>query len=415
MMRRTLSALLVTAALFLPGTASSQTVSVFGSVGLQTISSDAPRPWIDGGFGRLQGGTDGDESADETLVGELNLGIEWLSSRDMVIFAHGLARGESRAREKWSGGIVEAWGERTFRLDSINETRIRAGTMILPTSRENTGELWSSPYLVSFSAINSWIAEEVRPTGVDIQYKRDDGSRSFRLAGTAFVANDTPGTLLAWRGWAIGNRLTTFGEELPLPPLHSLPDSFASQKPGTTPYGDELDGRIGWAARARYDLWNRLTVQATHYDNRGDRELHSDEYAWRTRFDLFAIELSPGGGLTLISEVMRGSTLMGPASGARVEADFGSVYVLASWARCWLRVSGRYDRFSTTDRDFSAAENNDEDGESLAIAIAVAPSPAFRAALEFLEVDVQRLASLESGAPLQNGGDAILFHLRLSF
>ena len=34
----------------------------------------------------------------------------------------------------------------------------------------------------------------------------------------AFVANDTLGTLLAWRGWTMSDRFTVIGELLPLPP-----------------------------------------------------------------------------------------------------------------------------------------------------------------------------------------------------
>lgn len=391
-----------------------QTISVFGNVGLQAISSDAPTSWIEGGFGRLQGGTDGEE-ADEALIGELNLGLEWLPSATTAVFVHGLARGETQAREDWTAGIVEAWGEALFHLDSIHEFRLRAGTMILPTSRENTGEFWTSPYLVSFSSINSWIAEEVRPTGIDVQYRRDDGTNSVRVAATGFVGNDAAGTLLGWRGWSVGNRLTTFDEELPLPPLFSLRDGFPMQKPGTTPYGRDLDGRIGWAARARFDRWNRLTVQATHYDNRGDRDIHGDQYAWQTSFDLLGLEFHPGAGFTIISEYITGETQMGPSVGTRVELDFESVYVLASYSRGWFRISGRYDSFSTTERDFSPAENNDEDGDATAIAIAIQPNQVFRAAIELLDVDVERSAALESGAQLQNGGDAILVQFRYSF
>lgn len=395
--------------------AAAQSFRVIGSATLQTISSDAPLPWIAGGFGRLQAGTDEDGSADEALVGELNLGFDWAPSPDTAVFVHGLVRGETTALDDWTAGVVEAWGEAHFTRDSINELRIRAGTMILPTSRENTGEFWSSPYLVSFSAINSWIAEEVRPTGLDLQYRWDNGSRSFRVAGTAFVANDTPGTLLAWRGWSIGNRLTVLGEELSLPPLQAIADAFPAQGPHTTPYGDELDGRVGWAARARFDQWDRLTVQATHYDNRGDRELHGDEYAWQTSFDLVAVEIHPGAGFVLISEYMTGATRMGPVTGVRVEADFDAVYGLVSWGREWFRLSARYDRFRTIDRDLSAAENNDEDGTALAIALAIEPTETFRMALEFVNVDVERFLDLDSPAPRRNGGDAILFQLRYSF
>ncbi len=413
MSRTTLATLLILTSLC--SSSEAQTISFFGNSSLQVSSADAPTPWVDGGFGRLQAGDDGDDDADEALTGEVNLGLEWFPSRSTALFLHGVARGETMAVDTWTAGLVEAWFEALIGVGATHETRFRAGTMILPTSRENTGELWTSPYLVSFSAINSWIAEEIRPTGIDVQYKWDDGTRSIRVGGTGFVANDTPGTLLAWRGWAIGNRVTTLGEELPLPPLKSLPDSFPAQKRGTTPYGSELDGRIGWSARARFDLWSRLTVQGTHYDNRGDRGLYGDEYAWSTRFDLVAVELRPGAGFTFISELLDGSTRMGPLSGDRVEADFDALYILLSWSRGWFRISARYDEFTTSEVDFSNAENNDEDGTAAAVAIAIQPAASFRVAVEYLDMDVERAASVESNGPLQNGGDAVLVHVRYSF
>ena len=104
------------------------------------------------------------------------------------------------------------------------------------------------------------------------------------------------GALLAWRGWAIGNRLSTYSEVLPLPPLSSLETSFPLQrKDGTKPFGTDLDGRTGYSARVRYSDPQPANVIYTYLDNRGDRELHRGEYAWATKFHLSPWKSCPDG------------------------------------------------------------------------------------------------------------------------
>src|SRR6185369_9606118 len=134
----------------------------------------------------------------------------------------------------------------------------------LPTSRENRGNLWTSPYALTFSAVNSWIAHEVRPIGAELEWRHELANLSaITVAGTAFRGNDTMGTLLGWRGWAISSRVTTYGEELPLPPLASFddPKSFIDQRNGTIPFDRDLDGRTGFAGRLRFSVPERGMIQ----------------------------------------------------------------------------------------------------------------------------------------------------------
>ncbi len=355
--------------------------------------SDSPTSWLDGGFGKLPAGSASDGSAETFGTLDFQAGVRVDISEHWTAFTHLIARAESEVAASGDVGVTQLWIEGS-RDVAGGRFQVRAGTMFLPTSRENVEELWSSPYMISLSALNSWIAEEVRPTGIDVDYRYElSPSVLVRGGATGFIGNDTAGTLLGWRGWSVGNRLSVWNEELPLPPLTSLPTSFPAQKTGTTPFGRDLDDRVGWSGRVRLDAPRDFVAQWTRYDSRGDRALHGDQYSWRTTFDLIGLGYRPIDSLTLAAEHIRGETGMGFAPRGSVDARFESTYALASWQPGPLRFSTRFDWFETRERDFSAAENNDEEGTALALAIVFVPSPEWSFAVEFDDVDATRASA----------------------
>ncbi|MGK2858169.1 MAG: hypothetical protein ACSLFQ_13285 [Thermoanaerobaculia bacterium] len=375
------------------------------------VSADGPASWLDGGFGKLSTGS---ATGTPEEAGALNLqaGVRVAFDDTWAAWAHVIARAESDVAADGELGLTELWVEGGRDLAG-GRLRARAGMMFLPTSRENVGELWSSPYLISLSAINSWIAEEVRPTGLDLDYRiefRPDVR--LRAGATAFGGNDTSGTLLGWRGWSSGNRLSIWNEELPLPPLSSFATSFPAQKSGTTPFGGDLDDRAGWSARLRVDAPLGFMAQWTRYDTRGDRALHDGEYSWCTRFDLFGLEIHPNDALTLAAEHMRGDTGMGFAPGDAVDARFESTYALVSWQLARLRLSSRFDWFETAERDFSAAESNDEDGTSLAFAAILEPREGWSIAVEIGELRADRASARDVLGTTSLDGRSVLVRLR---
>ena len=103
----------------------------------------------------------------------------------------GLARHEQSGTVGKRAGIVQAYADL-----SISALRLRAGSFWLPTSRENVDPLWTSRYTITYSALNSWIGQEVRPLGADLQFSPNF---YFTMGATAFRGNDTMGTLLASR------------------------------------------------------------------------------------------------------------------------------------------------------------------------------------------------------------------------
>lgn len=408
--RATASAIISLLAVVLQAGANDLRIHVLASG--QGTYGDSPVSWLDDGFGKLQVGSSSDGSAEVAGSVDLQAGFRLELGEHWAGWAHVIARGESDAATDGAIGVTELWIEGTRDLAG-GGLRVRAGTMFLPTSRENVDALWSSPYTISLSAINSWIGEEVRPTGIDVDYRYEFGSAVVLRGGaTSFVGNDAAGTLLGWRGWSIGNRLSLWDEDLPLPPLSSLDTSFPAQKDGTTPIGSDLDGEVGWSARLRLDAPGGFVAQWTRYDNRGDRALHDDQYSWRSTFDLVGASWQPVESLTVAAEHIRGTTGMGFAPGDRVDARFESTYALASLSVGQLRVSTRFDWFDVEELDFSGAENNGESGSAVAVALLMEVARDWTLAVEFDDVDATRPSARDALGTASLDGRALIVQLR---
>jgi hypothetical protein len=284
------------------------------------------------------------------------------------------------------------------------------GSVFLPTSRENTTPLWSSPFAPTLSALDSWIAEELRPTVLEATLVRKGGASDdvVAIGGAALVGADTTGALLAWRGWTLGDRLITIGEGLPLPPLAAFEPggAFASQRRHTTPTA-ELDGRVGGMARVAWSRGRRGGVQVWALDNAGDRRLHRGQYAWRTQLVAAGATIPVGRLLTVVADAMVGRSGMGPRSEAHVDIDFRAAYVLASLGGRRARISARYDAFRNRDRDHSA-EPDDDDGHAWSAAALWSPIASLTLALE----GVRLVASRPAAVPIGSDGQRILAELR---
>lgn len=374
--------------------------------GRTTVVSGQPS-WIEGGFGRLDFGADDANDSAWRSNAVLQLGADWALSSWLHLHAQLLGRAEPARNKGRRAGLVEAFAE------VHSETwRIRAGQFFLGTSRENSGPLWTSPYSSSFSALNSWIGEEVRPIGIDVQWQPN-----FYLSGgaTAFRGNDSMGAQLGWRGWSVGNRLSVYHEVLPLPPLFSLKTGFDDQRAdGTVPFERDLDGRTGFAARVRTQLPERAMIQFSHLDNRGDRNEYRGEYAWRTKFNVVSAQAGTSSPVTALAEYTWGTTGMGHPP-IFVQADFYAAYALLSWHGGANRFTGRIDRFATRDRDGAPVETNTEHGTSWTVAWLHDVNPKVRLATELTQISGDRIAARESGADPNLNARSLTLELRYAF
>lgn len=370
--------------------------------------------WLNGGFGRLDVGASAPRENHSDFLGTLQLGADWTPAQWFDVHISGLARRDPDGARGKRAGVIEAYVDLR-----AGEVQLRAGEFFLPTSRENKEELWTSPYTMTLSAWNSWIAQEVRPIGLDLEWKHLGSSLGTTLAATAFKGNDSMGSLLAWRGWTVGNRLSVHDEVLPLPPLFSLRDPRmfgANQRSdGTLPIGRDLDGRIGYSARIRVSLPERGMLQLARVDNRGDRQLHRGEYSWATTFNVISGELGNRDATVIAAEYGYGNTGMGFAPDARVQMSYYAGYVLLSRKEGRMRYSARFDKFATDDRDHSIAETNTEHGRSWTLAVFYEPNEHLRTGLELVNVTGARLAAEQSGFDPNMDARTLMAEMRYRF
>ena len=87
----------------------------------------------------------------------------------------------------------------------------------------------------------------------------------------------------------MGNRLSVYNEVLALPELFSLDNAsgaFGEQRnDGSKPIGSDLDNRLGYHARFKWEHDEIFNIQLSRVDNRGDRKLYRGQYAWDTTFN----------------------------------------------------------------------------------------------------------------------------------
>jgi hypothetical protein len=366
----------------------------------RTFAADGPVSWIDGGFGRLDDAGTGPGGTARRVRGRLHVGLDWEPSAAWRLHVHAVGQGEPSRYGGQQAGLTEAWVQYRPDLTPTLALRLRAGLAFPPTSLENVDPLWQSPYTVTLSAWNTWIGEELRPVGLDAAFvgRSAEGAR-WELAGSVFQAADTAGALLSWRGWGFGDRLSSAGEFLPVPPLSTLRPgrAFADQRDEGTRPVDELDGRPGFQVRGLVAPSPRLQVQGAWTDTRGDRGLHRGQYAWDTRFTQAGFE-ARAGDFTMVAEAAHGRTGMGPRPAPRVDIAFRAGYVLVSWARGRFRLSGRFDRFRNEDED-GLEEPDGEAGHAWTAAAFWQPKESVRVGLEYLDVRGRRPAAAFSGFP----------------
>jgi hypothetical protein len=385
-----------------------------GVASARGVYATGQQSWLNGGFGRMDIGATGPRENHSDVLGSLQLGADWTPVQWFDAHVSGVARRDAEGAKGKRAGLIEGYVDLR-----AGDVQLRAGEFFLPTSRENKEELWTSPYTISLSAWNSWIAQEVRPIGVDVEWKHLGSTIATTLAGTAFKGNDTMGSLLAWRGWTVGNRISVHDEVLPLPHLFSLEDPRmfgANQREySTLPIGRDLDGRIGYSARFRVSLPERGMLQFARLDNRGDRRLYGDQYSWATKFNVISGELGNRDATILAAEYGFGNSGMGFAPDARVQMSFNSGYVLLSRKISRMRYSARFDTFATEDHDHSIAETNTEHGRSWTFALFYEHDEHLRTGLELVNVTGARRAAEESGFDPNTDGRTLTAELRYRF
>ncbi|NGZ87010.1 hypothetical protein [Duganella aceris] len=357
-----------------------------GLLDVRAVAADAPRSFLDGGLGKTRS-EDGLQLGQAVLRGDADLSDT--ISGTLELSADDRHNGVVDVREAWLGWSplpTGAW-----------KTRVKVGQFFAPSSVEidYDGIGWTPKRTISSSAINSWIGEELRTNGVEWSGRRlgrHAGARyDVGLVAAVFNGNDPTGTLLAWRGWSISDRIAGRNEALRLAdlPVYRADGDIPRQSRTIHPFR-ELDGRLGYYVGANFNLGARLELAALRYDNRADPlVVKNGQYAWRTRFDHLSMVLRPGGGWEVLAQAMRGDTLMGNNA---VSLDFQSWYALLSHPVGPGTLAARYDRFSTSEHDALPGDPNNETGHCLALAYSLPLTDALSLITEALRISSERAA-----------------------
>ena len=366
-------------------------LQIYGFLTLREIYVKAQPSWTQGGSGRFDVGA---ASADDHRFVNIDvgqIGIDWTPTTWLMIHGDGLARKEQSGTKGRRAGIVQAFAD----LHS-EKLRLRAGAFWLPTSRENVDPLWNSRYTITYSALNTWIGEEVRPLAADLQFSPNF---YFTVGGTAFRGNDTMGTLLSARGWTFGNRLTVYDEVIP-----AVPDT-------TRPIGSDVDGRLGDSERIRLQLPERALIQFTRVDNRAELLFRdAPDVPWRTKFNVISGEVGSTSPTTLLGEWAHGTTELGFPGGTFM-MDFETAYLLLSQKTGTDRWSVRVERFSTRSHDRPPNDFSRESGHAYTVAWFRDTSPHVRSGIEYMRVKGDRPSATDP----RTGGSTITIEVRYRF
>lgn len=248
--------------------------------------------------------------------------------------------------------------------------QLRAGLMWPEISLEHTtGGAWSVVNTITPSAINTWVGEEIKVVGIEPTVRFSLGEHNFTTTAAVFEFNDTAGTLLSFRGWALDTLKATATSDFPLPNRSPFLDRAQQNATEST---DNVDHNPGWYGRVAWAPPWPVGVSAFYYDNRGNPQaFQSDlQWGWRTRFWNFGLNADLTPTTKLLAQGMFGSTIMGPDQNGQpwVHTFYQSAYVLVTQKIGPWSVTGRAETFGTQERGSEMPPGSGENGWALTAA-----------------------------------------------
>jgi len=383
-------------------------------IDFRVVLTDGEESWTDAGFGKSRFGGGGDD-VDAHVVPAT---AEFAWHGPIAWNVEGTIAAAYQDEQDQPVDLIQAYA--TWRPVPRGPTRfqVRAGFYWPEISLEHEGPAWQVADMITPSAINSWIGEEVKVIGVE-------GSATHplaggRLSGTIglFAFNDTAGTLLSFRGWALHDQQTGAFSRQTLPPLG--PDMAGAQPPWTTPTV-EIDDRVGFYGRLAYEFVAPISLEAFYYDNRGDPHAFTGDlqWGWRTRFFNLGARIDFSENTRLLAQAMTGSTEMGLDPGEDPEDIWVATRFRAAYLRLTHRIgpvalTARVDLFGTRQHGEYVYAEDDEDGWALTGAADWHVTDQAQLMLEWLHVDSNRLSRLRLGVDPQQAQDVVQASVRIT-
>ena len=335
-----------------------------GILDLRFTSANTLPTYVDGGYGKFS-------SNQGSTLSVAQAGLEFKADFGSGLSARIVANGYSDETEA-TFGITEAFMTyRSIPNSAGYRWKVKAGIFYPDISLENNAYAWASKNTINSSAINTWIGEEIRMLGSEFEITRlgkfNQSPFDLTLAASAFVQNDTAGTLLAWHGWNIGNRQTLWADSRPIPDFYaSRPgNAIENQADRSKPFL-EMDNKVGVHLRSQIKFHNKYQISLGHYDNFAlPYIVENGQYVWRTRFSHLGFKWRLTKDIELSGQYLTGDTLM--QSTQRVDVvdnDYQASYVALSKKMQKHRLTLRLEEFSVDDKDQTWGDDNNEYGKS---------------------------------------------------
>lgn len=378
---------------------SAQTLSVYGDLRAGIV--DGEKSWLDGGFGKLVHGASGSGAEVHPQVGEA--GIVWQPRLGWALSGTIVAAAQGGGERPFEAGLSEAYLTYKPLGNSLGPVRLaaRAGLFWPPVSLEHSGPEWTVTDTITPSAIGSWIGEEVKVAGLELTAKAALGAHGLALTAGVFDANDTAGTLLSFRGWAMHDRKALAFRAMPLPPLNAFVQTV--QPPFSHPVLNiepRLFQRPGWYAKLAWSPPLPLRLEAFHYENGANPEaLNADyEWGWQTRFDTIGLIVDASGGTQLRVQGLSGQTRMGfPMPDLYwIDMRFRAAYAAVTQRMARTTLTARVDLFDTRNHGSAVDQTDDETGWAMTLAARRTLGPHLSAVAEYLRVDSDKGARIRA-------------------
>jgi hypothetical protein len=387
--------------LFGPGTVS-------GTIDLRLVAADGERSWTDGGFGKARfGGLDGNLRG---VVAPTEAELVWQPR-----LSWNLKGTVAAAAQRGGGGdLLEAY--LTYKPLPRGPTHFSARTGLFwpPVSLEHEGPGWTVSDMITPSAINSWIGEEVKVVGAEATVSREIGAGRISATIAGFGFNDTAGTLLAFRGWAMGDLKAGAFRRRPLPPLNDFMEY--AQAPKTKPL-IELDNRPGLYGKIAVRFAAPVQLEAFYYRNRAKPEAVTDQlqWGWNTSFWNLGARVDFSEKTHVFAQALTGTTEMGieTADHYWVETRYRSAFLRLSSERGPVVLSGRLDIFDTREQGTRMSPAESEDGWAVTADAAWTISKHAQLLLEGLHLDSDRPTRIRVRLPGRQRQNIVQAALRI--
>jgi hypothetical protein len=359
------------------------------SLDMRLVNSDADRPFMDGGLGTVRFGRNdsGLQLGRARLALTQQLGELWSAHLDVSAWDN---------QDRSPVGVTEAYLQFRPYPRAGYRFRLKAGAFYPPVSLENRAPGWESPYGLSYSAIDSWLAVEVRAIGMEAQLEwlgtRSGHLFDLGLTGGVFGWNEGAGVVLASDGFSLTDRQTPVFGRVGQPGVAPLS--------GAEPFL-QLDNHAGVYAGVEARYLDRVVLRVLRYDNRADPtqiDNVSNAIAWNTSFTSAGLRVEGDSGWTAIAQWLDGKTSIAPA-GMQLSWPFRAEYALLSRRLGRHTLSARYDRFQV---DSSNLEEGGgwQDGHAWTAAYTFNASAHWRFTLEWLRVVSSSYNRQDLGGPL---------------